>query len=88
MLGSALYPDFFSPWIVQYALSQSAIIVMPDYRLLPEAKGVDILEDLADFWNWVRADLATFVSTNSTNIGSEADLSKILVLGDSAGPPP
>lgn len=58
---------------------------MPDYRLLPDAKGIDILEDLADFWKWVRTDLTTFVSTNSTNVGSEADLSKILVLGDSAG---
>jgi hypothetical protein len=48
--GSSSYIGFFAAWIMEYAHSKSAIIVMPNYRLAPESKGLDILEDLADFW--------------------------------------
>lgn len=64
-------------------MEQSAIIVSPDYRLLPESKGVDILEDLDDFWNWVQTDLPGVIAARST--GLEVDLERIVVTGDSAG---
>jgi acetyl esterase/lipase len=37
--------------LIQLAKSNGAIVVSPDYRLIPEAKGVDILEDIKDFWS-------------------------------------
>ncbi|KAJ1555933.1 hypothetical protein HK405_010328 [Cladochytrium tenue] len=54
--GAALYPDAaFPPWLLALALQQDAVIVAPNYRLLPESSGADVLEDLRDFWRWVAA---------------------------------
>jgi len=44
---------------------------------------LDILEDVTDFWTWVRNDLQTFLDIKRPGI--EADLSKIIVHGESAG---
>ncbi|KAF2090553.1 alpha/beta-hydrolase [Saccharata proteae CBS 121410] len=79
--GSRLYKDWFHTWILQYATRHSAIIVTPDYRLLPESKGLDILEDIQDFWRWTEHQLPRFLG--SFNL--EADLKHILATGDSAG---
>jgi len=57
---------------------------MPNHRLLPESKGLDILEDIADFWKWVDSDLKTLVSREGGN-QIEVDLTKTWVHGDSAG---
>src|ERR1051326_3341962 len=35
--GSSLFPDFFPKWALELALRQSAVIVSPNYRLLPES---------------------------------------------------
>lgn len=70
---------------MQYSLIHSAIIVQPNYRLLPEARGLDIMEDLSDFWKWVHADLQLFFSECKTKDNLEVDESRILVYGDSAG---
>lgn len=48
MTGSSSFVGFFASWITEYALSKSAIIVMPNYRLMPEARGGDILDDITD----------------------------------------
>jgi acetyl esterase/lipase len=52
--GAALYPDFIPQWSLDYCRQHNAILVAPDYRLLPESNGVDILDDLDDFWKWLR----------------------------------
>lgn len=60
----------------------NAIIITPDYRLMPEANGLDILQDVRDFYNW----LAT--PNNLDNYlpdGVSASLNRILVTGESAG---
>jgi acetyl esterase/lipase len=57
--------------------------VTGDYRLLPESTGTDLNEDVADFWDWMRADLQPYL--NNVRPGVEADLGKILVHGESAG---
>ena len=81
--GSSLYAPWFAQWVLDYALQNSAIIVTADYRLIPESNGLDILEDISDFWIWVREELQTHL--NRFQPGISADISKIIVHGGSAG---
>jgi acetyl esterase/lipase len=60
------------------------MFVAGDYRLMPESNGLDIMEDLSDFWKWVR-DGSLQRHLNSFKPGVEADLSKVLAYGESAG---
>lgn len=60
------------------------MIISPNYRLLPEAKGVDILQDLNNFWSW----LSTGVEQSLASVGLsniKLDLGQLLVVGESAG---
>jgi Tfp pilus assembly PilM family ATPase len=66
--------------LIDYSILHSAIIVSPDYQMLPEANGMDIMQDLSDFWQWVDQDLQKQLAT-----GIEVDLDKILLEGGSAG---
>ena len=59
------------------------MIVAADYRLMPESSGLDIMEDLSDFWTWVREGLQGHLSKARPEI--EADLEKIIAYGESAG---
>jgi acetyl esterase/lipase len=81
--GAALFPDWTAQWALDYVLEHSAVLVMPDYRLLPESTGLDILEDIDDFWTWVQKDLQAYLA--SIGSGVEVDLDKILCYGESAG---
>ncbi|KAK9323822.1 Alpha/Beta hydrolase protein [Lipomyces orientalis] len=81
--GSRLFADWFPSWLVEYALLHSAIIVAPDYRLIPESTGADINADVADFWTWVHRDLPSFLY--SLGSGISVDTEKVLVVGESAG---
>ncbi|KFY45523.1 hypothetical protein V494_00901 [Pseudogymnoascus sp. VKM F-4513 (FW-928)] len=81
--GNSLYPDWCPQWSLDYCLLHSAIIVTGDYRLLPEATGADIYEDVSDFWDWVRNDLQSYL--DSTRPGIQADFDKVLAQGESAG---
>ena len=86
--GASLFPLYFVNWTLDLARLNGAIIVSADYRLLPEATGTDILADIADFWNWVRGDLQSFLSDrtgSATTAALQVDLDRILVTGDSAG---
>lgn len=59
---------------------------MPNYRLLPEARGADILEDISDFWAWVTGGkLQAFVESREEAKGVVIDLEKIWAHGESAG---
>lgn len=78
MTGSGMI--WFQPWLVKYALLHSAIIVAPDYRLMPEATGLDILEDVSDLWDFVYTKLQSTVGDEV-----ELDMGKIMVEGDSGG---
>ena len=83
MTGAALFPDFTAQWALDYAHLHSAIWVAPDYRLLPESSGLEILEDLKDFWIWVTAKLPEYLK----GIGSVAqpDYEHVMAYGESAG---
>lgn len=62
----------------------NSIMVMPNYRLTPEATGADILEDLHDFWTWINnKGLDTHLASQGVTL--DLDYEQLLVLGDSAG---
>jgi len=82
-MGASLYPDWFPKWALDYCLQHSAMIVAADYRLMPESNGLDIMEDLSDFWTWVRQSLQDHLS--KARPGIEADQEKIIAYGESAG---
>jgi len=63
--------------------SEGAILVSPAYRLLPEANGSDILDDVADFWEWVRSSLPGLLAEKCP--GLSLDLDRTAVVGESAG---
>ncbi|GLA62231.1 hypothetical protein AtubIFM55763_003541 [Aspergillus tubingensis] len=69
--------------IIQLAESHGAIIVTPNYRLIPESKGIDILDDVKDFWAWLHSSLPTEVGR--ARKGLSPQLSKVAVAGESAG---
>ncbi|KAJ3342151.1 hypothetical protein HDU83_006220 [Entophlyctis luteolus] len=82
--GAAMFPDWFSSWSLEYTLKHSAVMVTPDYRLMPEATGLEIVEDMADFWTWV-LDGSLQRTIDDQVAGIEVDLAHILAYGDSAG---
>lgn len=81
--GSSLFPDFFAPWQLTLAQRHSAIIVSPNYRLLPESSVTDILADIEDFWTWIHSSLQAFLASQAT--GVRVDTGRIITSGDSAG---
>lgn len=83
--GSSLYPPWFSDWILEYALAKGAIIISPDYRLLPEVSGREVLDDMDDFWRWFRAGNADLCLQSVAPMGTKLDYERVLVVGESAG---
>jgi acetyl esterase/lipase len=76
--------DWWPHWVSDLALQRNAIIISPNYRLLPEATSADIYADLDDFWTWLRSpDLANLLSNYTTP--TKLDLDRIFVTGESAG---
>ncbi|KAJ5606853.1 hypothetical protein N7537_003472 [Penicillium hordei] len=83
--GSSRYPVWFANWTLDYAISTGAIIVAPDYRLLPEVSGKDILEDMDDFWHWVHSSQFAETIKDASDGHVTPDLDRLLVAGESAG---
>lgn len=81
--GDALLQDWFSNYLVSFTHRTSSIIVLPNYRFVPESSGTDILDDIRDFWAWADYHLTDFVQ--SVAPGVKIDLDKLLVSGDSSG---
>ena len=79
--GSRLYEDWCHHWVIALAQQRSAIFISADYRLMPEAKGVDFMEDLADFWTWLGRSVPSILAP----MGQKPDLDNVLVVGESAG---
>ncbi|KAJ5393631.1 uncharacterized protein N7487_011272 [Penicillium crustosum] len=82
--GSSLYPPFFSPWYLELAKENLAIIVFPNYRPLLESSVMDILEDAEDHWQWTHRDMPLFLEQETAG-ALQADLSRIMSVGESAG---
>lgn len=83
VLGEAMHAPWFANWVVSMALRNNAIIIAPNYRLIPEHNGHDIMDDLRDFWKWYDEKLDDFVESREP--GLELDKGQLLVGGDSAG---
>jgi acetyl esterase/lipase len=69
--------------VIDWVRQNSAILINCDYRLLPEATGNDILDDVSDFWAWLSKDFPTAMANTKTGI--EPDVQDIAVIGESAG---
>ncbi|KAJ5112059.1 hypothetical protein N7532_000104 [Penicillium argentinense] len=84
LMGDSLFMMFFPHWLADLALAHGAVIVSPNYRLLPEATSPEIYADIEDFWTWMHSSAFTdLLATHSTP--TAADLNRILTAGDSAG---
>ncbi|KAL4915685.1 Alpha/Beta hydrolase protein [Aspergillus aurantiobrunneus] len=84
MIGDSLYTDFWPHWLSDLALQHGAVIVSPNYRLMPQATGLDIYDDVEDFWAWLRSPaVAELLAAHTTP--TELDLTRILLAGESAG---
>jgi acetyl esterase/lipase len=82
--GSALFPLFFPPWLLTLAEKHEAIIISPDYTLLPSPNGLaDITADIEDFWKWLHKSCPSILSSRAPL--HTIDLDHILVNGGSAG---
>lgn len=68
---------------LELAEAKDAIVVSPSYRLLPEAKGSDILDDVKDFWAWVRNTLPSEIVARWPHLS--VDVERTAVFGESAG---
>ncbi|KIN03266.1 hypothetical protein OIDMADRAFT_68420, partial [Oidiodendron maius Zn] len=82
--GARNMVEITPPRILQHAIDENIIIVAPDYRLLPEGNGKEILEDVEDAWNWVSTELDKAVRS-MRNGKAGADIGRIMVSGESAG---
>lgn len=69
-------------WLLNLALHHQVIIFMPDYRLIPESTGLDILSDLHDFFAWL-AEPSNLTSILPANV--VPDVENVLISGESAG---
>ncbi|KAM0555890.1 hypothetical protein ACHAPJ_006292 [Fusarium lateritium] len=84
VMGHGLFAPFFPKWVDKLALEHSAIIVSPDYRLLPSANGLaDVLEDVEDGWQWTKSQLPGILKEKAP--GHFLDFSHTLLAGGSAG---
>ncbi|KAM0552674.1 hypothetical protein ACHAPJ_007771 [Fusarium lateritium] len=83
--GSSLFPAWFSKWVLDFAEEHNAVIISPNYRLLPEVKGRDIIQDMANFWAWVHSGgpEGHLASVGQSRV--KLNLSQTLLVGESAG---
>ncbi|KAF4967991.1 hypothetical protein FSARC_4552 [Fusarium sarcochroum] len=83
--GSSLFPAWFSKWVLDFAEEHNAIIISPNYRLLPEVKGRDIIHDMENFWTWMHSG---GLERHLSSVGQsrvKLNLSQNLLVGESAG---
>ncbi|KAF1840250.1 alpha/beta-hydrolase [Cucurbitaria berberidis CBS 394.84] len=82
--GDCLYRDWIAAFFIPFLHRTGAITILPNYRLIPEHTGADIVDDLTDFWAWFNGGgLHSFLS--SQNVAFQLDYDRVLVSGDSAG---
>ncbi|KAE8382280.1 alpha/beta-hydrolase [Aspergillus bertholletiae] len=83
-LGDSLYADWFPRWLLELSATYNAVIVSANYRFLPEATGLQILEDVDDFWSWLHSDkLKDLLAAQDSPL--QLDLNRVIAAGDSAG---
>ncbi|KAJ5238776.1 hypothetical protein N7468_003395 [Penicillium chermesinum] len=83
--GSRLYSPWLSTWLLELAQLKGAILISPDYRLLPEANGLDVLEDLASFWSWYSEQFESTLANLYPGLNIQPHFDQLLIHGGSAG---
>jgi len=83
IVGDRLYEPWWPDWLLEFALSQNAMIVAPDYRLLPEATGADVMDDMDAFWTWFLGALPGVAESESWSV--RPHMNRIICAGHSAG---
>jgi pimeloyl-ACP methyl ester carboxylesterase len=68
---------------LEFALSHNALIISPDHRLLPEANGTDVLDDVEAFSNWMHDELPSIADRESWH--ASPDLGRVAAIGASSG---
>ncbi|KAF2259659.1 putative polyketide synthase [Lojkania enalia] len=81
IVGNRLYEGWLPEWLIDICITNSAIFIAPDYRLLPEATAAEIISDVKDFWRWLHNELPPLTE----NWDAFPDLSRIACTGQSAG---
>ncbi|KAH8659904.1 Alpha/Beta hydrolase protein [Xylariales sp. PMI_506] len=82
IVGHRMYEPWFAQWLLDLATDHEAIIVTPDYRLMPEASGSEILSDLEHFWRWLQKGFPQYMKQENL---PQPDLTNILCCGESSG---
>ncbi|PYI33454.1 alpha/beta-hydrolase [Aspergillus indologenus CBS 114.80] len=85
LMGHRRYEPWFAQWFLDLARAHEAIIIRPDYRLLPESSVGDILQDIDQFWRWMQRDLPSIMAHKYPELGVLPDLSRVLCCGESSG---
>ncbi|TKA77245.1 hypothetical protein B0A55_06143 [Friedmanniomyces simplex] len=80
--GHRLFADWYPQFILDFCQQHGAIVITADYRLMPEAKGTEILDDIKDFYAWL---LTPGNLHSHLPAGVEVDPNNLLVTGESAG---
>ncbi|KND94613.1 putative carboxylesterase, partial [Tolypocladium ophioglossoides CBS 100239] len=84
VMAHGLYPPFFPKFILDLAKKHSAIIISPDYTLLPHKDGLAAVQaDVQAFHGWMQSSLESFLANKAPS--HQPDLSRILLNGGSAG---
>ncbi|KAI5468188.1 hypothetical protein BGZ63DRAFT_419816 [Mariannaea sp. PMI_226] len=83
IVGDRLYEPWWPVWLLEFALSQDAMIVAPDYRLLPEATGADVMDDMDAFWTWFLGNLPDTAESESWPV--QPDINHVICVGHSSG---
>ncbi|KAJ5288829.1 hypothetical protein N7478_001859 [Penicillium angulare] len=82
--GDSLLMTIWVPWLSDLALKHEAIIISPNYRIMPEATSTQIYEDVEDLWKWIHSStLPNLLASHSTP--TQINLSRIMTVGESAG---
>ena len=68
---------------LEFALSHNALIISPDHRLLPEASGTDVLDDVEAFSTWMHDQLPSIAIREAWP--ASPDLGRVAAIGASSG---
>jgi acetyl esterase/lipase len=81
--GDRMYDPWWPRWIIQLAQSRDAMIISPDFRLMPEASPSDVLDDVARFWTWYTQTLPQIAASEAWD--APPDVKRTICVGQSSG---
>ncbi|EJP66355.1 hypothetical protein CRV24_009202 [Beauveria bassiana] len=84
IMAHGLYAPYFPQFILDLAKKSDAIIISPDYTLLPHNDGLAAVQaDVLAFHKWLLFSFASILTAKAPSY--EADLTRVLLNGGSAG---